>query len=88
MADVARSILAACEIINGWSSGTGDDTDEAARDAARHIRERLDAWCQSMKGGTARVAAHRRYDAAVRELALAALDIHVARSIEDKESET
>jgi hypothetical protein len=82
VSDHARSVLAACETINGWSSGSSDETAAAADDAARHIRERLATWWQPLDGGSPRGAAHRYYDASVKVLCDAALRIHAARSAE------
>ena len=82
MSDPARSVLRACELMNGWSSGSGDETDVAAADAARHIRERLAAWWPPFDGGSPREAAHRYYDASVKVICDAALRIYAARSAE------
>ena len=82
MADPSRSLLRACETINGWSSGSGDETCANAADAARHIRERLAAWWPPFDGGSPREAAHRYYDASVKVICDAALRIYAARSAE------
>ena len=78
----SRSVLDACETINGWSSGSSDETEEHAADAARHIRERLAEWAPSFNGDSEREIAHQSYDNAVRALCNAALRVYETRAAE------
>jgi hypothetical protein len=70
--DYSRSVLMACESINGHYSGTGDPmSDETLEETVSFLRSRVASW-----RATARHHGQECYDAAVLALVHAALGLH------------
>ncbi len=83
MSDRARSILADCETINGWASGSNDAPTAEADAAAEHLRARIADWYPApWRGESWRGDAHAAYDDAVLMLCRRAVSLHAARTVE------
>ena len=77
--DRARSLTAACELINGHARGSAEGASpEALDDAAEFLRGRLKSWQPCVVGFVPAELAHA-YDRAMFALCLAAIDMHNAR---------
>ena len=77
--DRARSLTAACELIDGHARGSAEGASvEALDDAAEFLRGRLKAWQPCVAGFIPRGLA-RAYDNAMRDLCRAAVEMHETR---------